>query len=64
MIYDESICGLCYIEKCGVLCVGGVRNYNDEGGLCEVVGVLSSLLRNHKNLEGVRLLVSPSAIMS
>ena len=45
-------------------CVGGVRNYNDDGGLCEVVGVLSSLLRNHKNLEGVRLLVRPSAIMS
>ena len=42
----------------------GVRNYNDEGGLCEVVGVLNSLLRNHKNLEGVRLLVRPSAIMS
>ena len=41
-----------------------MRNYNDEGGLCEVVGVLSSLLLNHKNLEGVRFLVRPLAIMS
>ena len=45
-----------YREMWSTMC-RGVRNYNDEGGLCWVVRVLSSLLRNHKNLEGVRLLV-------
>jgi hypothetical protein len=31
------------------------------GGL---LGILSSLLRNHRNLDGLRLLVRPSATMS
>ena len=41
------------------------RIYIHHFRLCEVrVGVLRSLLRNHKNLDGARLLVRPSAIMS
>ena len=36
----------------------------DGGGYCGIAGVFKSWLRNQRNLEGLRLLVRPSAIIS
>ena len=41
-----------------------MRSYNYEVRVGEVGGVLRSLLQNHENFDGVRLLVRPSAIIS